>query len=157
MNGREAVLWIASVCVGVRKSQVKTLGDLVSAAVQIGRVSLSELGRLLAEERNGAAKHGIKRAWRFTANERVHISDAMQGPLRWLFGSRKRWKNHPLLVTFDWTEVRSFHTLMAAAVIDGRDAGRMPGGSQPRLTLLEYGSAARALLSQSGPLFIGGP
>jgi hypothetical protein len=120
MNGMEAVLWIASVCVGLRKSQVKTLGALVSVAVQIGRVSLSELGRLLAEERNGAAKHGIKRAWRFTANNGVHVSDAMQGPLGWLFCNRKRWKNHPLLVTFDWTEVRSFHTLMAAAVIDGR-------------------------------------
>jgi hypothetical protein len=120
MNGMEAVLWVTSVCVGLRKSQVKTLGDLVSVAVQIGRVSLSELGRLLAEQRNGAAKHGIKRAWRFTANDRVHIGDAMQGPLRWLFRTRRHWKNHPLLVTFDWTEVRSFHTLMAAAVIRGR-------------------------------------
>jgi hypothetical protein len=44
----------------------------------------------------------------------------MQGPLRWLLQNRKRWKNHPLLVTFDWTEVRTFHTLMAAAVIRGR-------------------------------------
>lgn len=120
MNCLEAVRWIVSVCIGLRKSQVKTLADLVSVAVQIGRVSLSELGRLLAEQRAGAAKHGIKRAWRFTANERVHVSDAMQGPLRWLFHSRQRWKNHPLVVTFDWTEVRRFHTLMAAAVIDGR-------------------------------------
>jgi hypothetical protein len=58
--------------------------------MQIGRVSLAELGRLLAEERDGAAKHGIKRVWRFTANHRVHISDAMQGPLQWLFHNRKR-------------------------------------------------------------------
>jgi hypothetical protein len=38
------------------------------------------------------------------------------------FGSiaRKRWRKRPLLVSFDWTEVRSFHTLMAAAVIRGR-------------------------------------
>jgi hypothetical protein len=120
MNGMEAAMWIASVCVGLRKSQIKTLGDLVSVAMQIGRVSLSELGRLLAEERDGAAKHSIKRAWRFTANDRVHVSDAMQGPLQWLFHSRKRWKKHPLLVSCDWTEVRSFHTLMLAAVIDGR-------------------------------------
>ena len=40
--------------------------------------------------------------------------------LQWLFHSRKRRKNRPWLVTFDWTEVRSFHALMAAAVIDGR-------------------------------------
>ena len=120
MNGMEAVLWITSVCLGLRKSQTKTLADVVAVAIQVGRVSLSELGRLLAEEREGAAKHCIKRVWRFTANDRVHVSDAMQGPLRWLFHSRKHWKNRPLLVTFDWTEVRSFHTLMAAAVIRGR-------------------------------------
>ncbi len=120
MNGMEAVCWITSVCFGLRKSQIKTLADLVAVAILVGRVSLSELGRLLAEEREGAAKHGIKRAWRFTANQRVHISDAMQGPLRWLFRNRRTWQDHPLLVTFDWTEVRSFHTLMAAAVIRGR-------------------------------------
>jgi hypothetical protein len=120
MSGTEAVRLIASLCVGLRKSQIKTLGDLVSVGIQAGRVSLSELGRLLAEEREGVAKHCIKRVWRFTVNDGVHISDAMQGPLQWLFHSRKHWKNHPLLVTFDWTEVRSFHTLMAAAVIRGR-------------------------------------
>ena len=74
----------------------------------------------MADQRGGAAKHSIKRVWRFTTNDRVHVGDAMQGPLRWLFRNRKPWKNHPLLVTFDWTEVRSFHTLMAAAVIRGR-------------------------------------
>ena len=120
MKPTEALLWITSVCVGLRKSQIKTLADLVSVAIDIGRVSLSELGRLLAEERQGAAKEAIKRAWRFTSNGGVHISDAMQGPLGWLFGSRKQWKNHPLVVSFDWTQVRRFHTLMVAAVIGGR-------------------------------------
>ncbi len=60
MNGMEAVLWIRSVCLGLRKSQTKTLADLVAVAIQVGRVSLSERGRLLAEERHGAAQHGIK-------------------------------------------------------------------------------------------------
>jgi hypothetical protein len=49
----------------------------------------------------------------------VHISDAMQGPLKWLLRSRA-WRQMPLVVAFDWTEVRQFHTLMAAAVIRGR-------------------------------------
>lgn len=119
MQALEAVLWVSSVCLGLRKSQTKTLADLVSAALSVGRVSLSELGRLLAEEADGAAKHAIKRVWRFTTNDRVHISDAMQGPLRWLLRSRA-WRDIPLLVTLDWTEVRNFHTLMAAAVIRGR-------------------------------------
>jgi hypothetical protein len=120
MNAMEAILWITSKCVGMRKSQTKTLADLVAVAVRIGRVSLAELGRLLAAERDMAAKHAIKRAWRFTSNPGVHIAEAMQGPLGWLFRSRRRWKNRPLVVSFDWTQVRDFHTLMAAAVIRGR-------------------------------------
>jgi hypothetical protein len=120
MNGMEAVSWVLSVCLSLRKSQTKTLADLVSVALQVGRVSLAELGRLLAEEMDGAAKHSIKRVWRFTVNNRVHVSDAMHGPLRWLLSSRRQWKKRPLVVTFDWTQVRSFHTLMAAAVIEGR-------------------------------------
>lgn len=120
MKAMEAVLWIASVCMGLRKSQIKTLGDLVSVANEIGRVSLSELGRLLAEERQGPAKYAIKRVWRFTSNDRVPIGDAMQGPLRWLFRSRRHGKNRPWVVSFDGTEVASFPTLRAAAVIRGR-------------------------------------
>ena len=121
MKAMEAILWITSICVGMRKSQSNTLADLVAVAVRIGRVSLAELGRLLAAERDMAAKHAIKRAWRFTCNPGVHVAEAMQGPLGWLFHSRRRWKNRPLVVSFDWTQVRDFHTLMAAAVI--REAG----------------------------------
>ncbi|MGQ9607345.1 MAG: hypothetical protein ACUVTW_14190 [Thermogutta sp.] len=102
----EAVLWITSVCVGLRESQTKTLADLVAVAVLVGRVSLSEPGRLLAEERQGVAKYSIQRVWRFTANDRIRPSEAMRGPLQWLFRNRQRWKNHPLVVSFDWTQVR---------------------------------------------------
>jgi hypothetical protein len=52
-------------------------------------VSLAELGRRLAASTCKIAKHCIKRAWRFTSNERIHISEAMQGPLRWLFRQRR--------------------------------------------------------------------
>jgi hypothetical protein len=44
----------------------------------------------------------------------------MQGPLRWLFRQRRCWKKHPLVVSMDWTKVRSFHTLMLATVVRGR-------------------------------------
>ena len=36
----------------------------------------------------------------------VHITDAMQGPLGWLFRSRTRPKNQPRAVTFDGRHVR---------------------------------------------------
>ena len=119
MKALDAVLWITSVCIGLRKSQIKTLAQIVGVALQVSRVSLAELGRLLAEEAEGRAKHSIKRVWRFTSNDRVHVSDAMQGPLRWLLRGRS-WRQTPLLVAFDWTQIRHFHTLVAAAVIRGR-------------------------------------
>lgn len=46
--------------VQLRKSEIKPLSDLVTGALEIGRLSLSELGRLLAQERRGAAKNAIK-------------------------------------------------------------------------------------------------
>jgi hypothetical protein len=77
------------VCVGLRKSQVKTLAELVAAALRMPRASLAELGRRLAASTCKTAKHCIQRAWRFTSNERIPIPDAMQGTLRWLFRQRQ--------------------------------------------------------------------
>jgi hypothetical protein len=103
------------VCSELRRSQAKTLGDLVPAAVRVGRVSLSALGRLLAGE--ATAKARIQRVWRFTANDRVVVHDAMGGLIRRLL---RRPRRKPLLVALDWTEIKNFHTLMAAAVMKGR-------------------------------------
>src|SRR5262249_31561266 len=111
----EAIAWVMSVCCDLRLSQCKTLSQLVGAGLQVGRMSLSAIGRCLCE--GTTAKSRIQRVWRFTANTRVTISDAMQGVIRRLFkGKRKK----PLVVAFDWTEIRNFHVLMAAAVIQGR-------------------------------------
>jgi len=113
---RAAVLaWVLSVCAGLRRSQAKTAADLVAAALDVGRISLAALGRHLAGE--ARCKHRIKRAWRFCANRRITVADAMQGVLRRL--ARRR-GGEPLLVALDWVEVRTFHTLMAAAVFGGR-------------------------------------
>jgi hypothetical protein len=116
MDRMEAIVWVWSVCAGLRQSQTKTLAALVGGALSISRVSLAEIGRRLT---GTSAKHGIKRCWRFTANQRVEISDAMAGVIRHLL-KRKRWKKKPLVVALDWTEVRNFHTLMLAAVLRGR-------------------------------------
>jgi hypothetical protein len=107
----------------LRLSQQKTLAALVGAALRVGRVSLAALGRQLTGK--GLAKHRTKRAWRVCANERVVGSDAMQGVARRL---RKRRQKKPLVVAFDWTDLRTFHTLMAAAVLKGR-AGPLLGAS----------------------------
>jgi hypothetical protein len=115
MNRMDAIAWVLTVCAGLRRSQAKTLSELVAGTMRVGRVSLAEIGRSLLG--GTAAKHRIKRAWRFTSNRRVEISTAMQGVIAQLV---KRHKKKPLLVALDWTEIRNFHTLMAAAVIQGR-------------------------------------
>lgn len=114
MNRTDAIAWVLTVCAQLRLSQAKTLADLVGAALHVGRASLAAIGRQLLGP--AAAKHRIKRTWRFVANPRVELSDAMHGVVRRLVKGRKK----PLLVGFDWTEIRGFCTLMAAAVLKGR-------------------------------------
>jgi hypothetical protein len=114
MQRPDVVAWVLSVCTDLRLSQAKTLADLTAAALSVGRASLAALGRRLAGP--AAAKHRIKRAWRFCANPRVEVSTAMAGVVRRL--TRRRTK--PLVVALDWVDVRSFQTLMAAAVRRGR-------------------------------------
>ena len=123
MTQLQAVAWVLSVCTDLRLSQAKTLADLAAAALHVGRVSLAAIGRKLAGP--AAAKHRIKRTWRFCANRLVTVSDAMAGLIRRLCKRRRvkpgrRRKVKPLVIAFDWTDIRSFHTLMAAAVMKGR-------------------------------------
>jgi hypothetical protein len=110
----DVVAWVLSVASDLRLSQAKTLAELVAAAVHVGRATLSAIGRQVAGP--AAAKHRIKRVWRFCANRRVEVSGGMAGLIDRLTRRRKK----PLLVALDWVEVRSFHTLMAAAVRRGR-------------------------------------
>jgi hypothetical protein len=101
----------------LRLSQAKTLSELVASTLVVGRVTLSAIGQRLPG--TTFAKHRIKRVWRFTSNERVVPSDVMQGVVSHVI--RRRWKNRkPLLVALDWTDIRGFCTLMAAAVMKGR-------------------------------------
>ncbi len=124
MNQLQAIAWVLSLCTDLRLSQAKTLAHLSAAALRVGRVSLAAIGRKLTGP--AACKHRIKRTWRFCANHRVVIADAMRGLVRHLLKRRRakpgkyRRKVKPLLIAFDWTDIRNFHTLMAAAVMKGR-------------------------------------
>lgn len=113
MSPDAVVGWVLTIAAGLRLSQAKTLADLVEAAARVSRGTLSAIGRCL---RGTAAKHAIKRVWRFCDNDRVHVSEVMPAVVRRLTRKRKK----PLLVALDWTDVRGFHTLMAAAVMRGR-------------------------------------
>src|SRR5262245_10750648 len=126
MKQLHAITWVLSLCTDRRLSQAKTLADLVGASLRVGRVSLAAIGRQLLG--NTAAKHRIKRTWRFCANRGIVVSDALQGVLRRLLKCRqaqrhwwqRRHRVKPLVIAFDWTDIRNFHTLMAAAVMKGR-------------------------------------
>lgn len=113
MDRTDAIAWVLSACVGyLRLSQVKTFSQLVAAAMRCQRVNLAMIGRALA----GSAKHQIKKTWRFCANDDVTVCDAMRGVVRRVLKRRKK----RLIVSFDWTDIRSFQTLMASAVFKGR-------------------------------------
>src|SRR5262249_14762572 len=64
----------------------------------------------------GQAQHRLQRAGRLCANERVGASGARHGIVRRLLQRRQP---KPLAVALDWTAIRNFHTLMAAAVLKG--------------------------------------
>jgi hypothetical protein len=113
MRRSQAIAWVVTVCAGcLRLSQARTLSILVASAMRCQRMSLANLGRAAV----GSAKHQIKRAWRFCANERIEPTDAMRGVVERLVKKRKK----PLLVALDWVDVRGFQTLVASAVLKGR-------------------------------------
>jgi hypothetical protein len=111
----ESILtWVLTATTRLLPSQSQTLAVLVAAAIRCERPNLAQIGRTLAGPIT--AKSAIKRAWRFTCNERIEVADSMAEVIQKLV--RKRRKR--LLVSFDWTEHGPFHTLMAAACIKGR-------------------------------------
>jgi hypothetical protein len=120
MSRTDAASWVLSVCIGcLRRSQAKTLAALVAGALGAGRLTLAGLGRQM--EGPACVKHRIKRAWRFIANQRVEPIDVMRGVVSGLVKRHvKKLRGRSLLVSLDWTMVRSVHVLMAAVVIKGR-------------------------------------
>jgi hypothetical protein len=87
MNRTEAMNWVLTVCSALRLSQAKSAAAIAVAALNVGRVSLAALGRQLT---NVSAKHGTKRVDRFLGNQRIEISQAMQGVIAQLLRRRGR-------------------------------------------------------------------
>lgn len=114
MSAESIITWVACATSNLLPSQSATLAALVAAAIRVERPNLATVGRHMAGP--ATAKAAIKRAWRFTDNHRVEVADAMAGVIARLVRKRKK----RLIVSFDWTEVRDFHCLMAAACIGGR-------------------------------------
>jgi hypothetical protein len=114
VSTQSILTWVLQVTSNLLSSQSHTLAVLVAAAIRTERPNLARIGREIAGPIT--AKSAIKRAWRFTCNGRVEVSEAISGVIARLVRKRKK----RILISLDWTEVRDFHTLMAAASIGGR-------------------------------------
>lgn len=113
MHRKDAIAWVLTVCANsLRLSQAKTLAILVASAMRVQRISLANIGRAA----EGAAKHQIKRCWRFCDNQRIETADAMRGIIARLLKKRSK----PLLIALDWVDIKGFQTLVASAVLKGR-------------------------------------
>jgi hypothetical protein len=116
MDRTDAIAWVVSLCATVlRRSQAKTLSELVWGAVGMARASLAELGRCLSGARTVSVKHCIKRVDRFVGNQRIEPTVAMRAPVGWLARPRKK-----LLISLDWVDIRNLHCLVLAARLRGR-------------------------------------
>src|SRR5947209_19939870 len=69
--------WVIRVTSNLLPSQSATLAALVAAAVRTERLNLATIGRKMAGP--VAAKHTIKRAWRFTFHRRGQDHQASAG------------------------------------------------------------------------------
>lgn len=69
--------WVLGVCSALRRSQAKTLAELVAAAVPTERVGLANMGRAMGTA--ARCEHRIKRATRFVANRQAAVADGMAG------------------------------------------------------------------------------
>jgi Transposase DDE domain len=114
VSTQSILTWVLTATSRLLPSQSKTLAILVAAAIRCERPHLAQIGRGMAGPIT--AKSAIKRAWRFTCNERIEVADGMAEVIAKMVRKRKK----RLLVSLDWTEFREFHPLMAAACIKGR-------------------------------------
>jgi hypothetical protein len=160
MSADAVIGWVPTMAAGPRPSQARTLAELVEAAAHVGRGTLSAIGRCLP--RTTTAKHRIGRVWRLCDNDLVHADGVVRRVVRRITRGRRR----PLLVAPDWTEIRGFHTLMAAAVMRGRavpPVGASYTTGQPhrsrnsfeegllRLLLTMLPGGAKVILLSTGP------
>lgn len=113
MNGLDSIVTWLGRHVKMHEKRRRTLGLLVSAAMQMRGVGVLSLGRNLEGET--AAKHNIKRVWRFMRNERVEC-EAVHEALFRQFSP----KAGPIVILVDWTDLYPHTQLILALPRDGR-------------------------------------
>lgn len=97
---REILAWTTSNVEGMRLSRCKTLAAIVGAALLMKGVGVPALGR--AGSGDVAAKHCIKRVWRFLRNEDVEREALYAALFRFLRPTTGR-----TIILVDWTDLVS--------------------------------------------------
>jgi hypothetical protein len=105
---------ILSWCSGLRKSQRKTLGELVVGAMRCRRASLADIGRSM--QTATVAKHNIKRVWRFVRNARVQVVEGVRA----LVCLSAKAAGGQLFIAVDWVDIGRYKVLRAAVPLRGR-------------------------------------
>lgn len=114
MLSPEAIIsWLSTRVNGMRRSRLKTLAALVSAAMRRVGVGVLALGRAMPSA--AGAKHRIKRVWRFLRNPMVEIPAVLSALMASAVPRRG-----PLVVLVDWTDLPPYRSLMLALARDGR-------------------------------------
>ena len=105
--------WLMNNVNGMRRSRMKTLADIVPAAMELCGVGVLSLGRTMCT--GTTAKHNIKRVGRFLGNSAFEGAALAQGLLRTFAPKRG-----PVLVLADWTDVPNGKLLVFALPCNGR-------------------------------------
>ena len=114
MQYGKIVTWIVNACTKIRRSQAKTLAEVVVGAMRCRRASLADVGRAMRGK--VLAKHKIKRVWRFVGNERVEVAEAAWA----LIAIAAKAARGRLFVLVDWVDVGRYKVLVAGVPIRGR-------------------------------------
>lgn len=107
------VTWLEENVQSMRRSRMKTLAAIVSAALLMRGVGVLALGRAMAGE--VSAKHCIKRVWRFLRNDGVETESLGSALFRFLLPPTGR-----AVVLADWTDISPFQQLVFSLPRDGR-------------------------------------
>lgn len=105
--------WIVANVEGMRLSRAKTLAAIVSAALLMKGVGVLALGRAMSGE--VAAKHCIKRVWRFLRNDQFETEAVFAALFRQLRPPTGR-----TIILVDWTDLDPFQQLVFSFPRDGR-------------------------------------
>lgn len=105
--------WIVANVEGMRLSRSKTLAAIVSAALLMKGVGVLALGRAMSGE--VAAKHCIKRVWRFLRNDQLETEALFAALFRFLRPPTGR-----TIILADWTDLHPFQQLVFSLPRDGR-------------------------------------